>query len=177
MLMPMRFLIAIPIALFLCRVVAGAEPPKAFRLEDLTISMSEQPRWPVGYSLSVVIHRGKVTIRRTVLPCDPCRESEEQLPISDAEVLRLLNLYRASGFFDAASEYSSTLGYFRGSDGVVREGETVTTDEDRITLALQIGTEWRKEVLDDGEAPDGLRDLQDAIFSVARLRRQAQASN
>jgi hypothetical protein len=168
----MRYLLSVLIAFFVSGAVRATERPKNFRLDDVVISMEEQRRWPVGYALKVVIHRGKVLVGRTALPCEPCRESEEVIPISDAEVLKLLNQFLASGFFEAAAEYSSTMNYSQEPDGVVRETETVTTDEDRIVLALELGGEWRKQVLDDGEAPVRIRDLQDAIFKIARLRRQ-----
>jgi hypothetical protein len=83
----MRYLLSVLIAFFVSGAVRATERPKNFRLDDVVISMEEQRRWPVGYALKVVIHRGKVLVGRTALPCEPCRESEEVISISDAEVL------------------------------------------------------------------------------------------
>jgi hypothetical protein len=163
-------LISLCAFLSLARIWA-AEPPREFVLKDLEISIEEQPRWPSGYAMKVTVHRGSITVAKTVLPCDPCQTREETRQVSDVELLDLLNRFCQLGFFEARAEYSSTRSYVLGADGVIRETQTVTTDENRVTLRVRLG-DWSKQVVDDGEAPVNIRELQDTMFTIARAKRQ-----
>jgi hypothetical protein len=156
--------------LSLPRASAG-EPPRDFPLKGLEISIEEQPRWPSGYALRATVRHGSIRVAKTALPCNPCQIKEETREITDAELLDLLTRFRHLGFFDAWAEYSSTTSYVLGPDAVVREVQTVTTDEPRVTLRVRLG-DWTKQVVDDGEAPVNIRELQDIMFALARAKRQ-----
>jgi hypothetical protein len=149
----------------------ASERPTGFRLEDVTVTMLEQPRWPVGFSKEIVVRSDSVAVSSTPLPCEPCVASKQLYPTKDEEFLSLLGKLHRSGFFDASAEYSSGKAYVLDQNGMVTETDVVTTDENRIILRVRIGA-WTKEILDDGEAPLGIRELENAVFVLARAKRQ-----
>jgi hypothetical protein len=165
-----------PILAFVLVALAAAsgfasERPTEFRLDDVTITMLEQPRWPVGFAKEIVVRTETVTVATTALPCDPCKEKKQSFSIKSEDFLALLGKLHRAAFFDASSEYTSATSYVVGSNRIVSEAKVMTTDENRVILRVRIG-EWQKEVLDDGEAPLGLRELQNSIFTLARTKRQ-----